>query len=616
MTSCGPGNTCIDRDFDGYGRGCSLGSDCDDMNAARTNNCAEVPSPDCEATPEATGCPCRVGAVEVCVPDVQVDLGAGVCEPGLRDCLSGFWGLCRDAVLPANEICDGRDQDCDGRIDEGARSPCGGCNELCVGELWEAAELAESPSAAGVLLSTEGALILERTERFLSTLWVPNTQQDSLVGVDAATGDRTRLHQVEFAEPRSVAVDREGDVWVVSHSPGGQGGLTRVAGSLTRCQDRDEDGAIRTWSGEGGAYASEDDECVIASLAVGESGDEPQALAVGWSDVWVSLSEAEKVLRYDRGTAELVEVLDTPGFRGIDAIVDPWGRLWMIAREGGVLRVTPGMAETEVERVTISEECGLLESISVSTDGHLLFTGAACRLVFLGEPGQEEVQVLRMDSASRGALMTLEVGWVSLAEGWIQPMSLSPVPTWQPRIDLHALGAQPVGTTGITTDGLGSLWALSSHDARDPNRPAVLSQISLADGRVRRHVEVGVGAEVRGDWSGRLWRRPFVEEGTVSRITDGCPMQLETEWKSVHIDGDPGATGEGSVSVRHAQEREGLSGASWESLEGADSLSGVYPLRLPEAGVVEVSVQLRRGVYGESPRLWGVGVQWECPGPM
>ena len=102
----------------------------------------------------------------------------------------------------------------------------------------------------------------------------------------------------------------------------------------------------------------------------------------------------------------------------------------------------------------------------------------------------------------------------------------------------------------------------------------------------------------------------------MSRITDGCPMQLETEWKSVHIYGDPGATGEGSVSVRHAQEREGLSGASWESLEGADSLSGVYPLRLPEAGVVEVSVQLRRGVSGESPRLWGVGVQWECPGPM
>ncbi len=55
---------------------------------------------------------CQNGANRPCSSDV------GACQIGVEICENGVWGECIGAVMPADEICDEVDNDCDDQIDE------------------------------------------------------------------------------------------------------------------------------------------------------------------------------------------------------------------------------------------------------------------------------------------------------------------------------------------------------------------------------------------------------------------------------------------------------------------------------------------------------------------
>jgi hypothetical protein len=67
-------------------------------------------------------CGCEIGAAQRCSSDGAI-AGVGLCTFGIQHCVAtddnGIWGPCMGWVSPAPESCDGFDDDCDSKVDEG-----------------------------------------------------------------------------------------------------------------------------------------------------------------------------------------------------------------------------------------------------------------------------------------------------------------------------------------------------------------------------------------------------------------------------------------------------------------------------------------------------------------
>ncbi len=86
------GQLCVDKDRDGYGRGCELGPDCDDNDVDSTTECRVAT---CEKTPTAEGCPCEGEAVADCEHVTKKFGDKVICGYGARVCNEGKWSECR-----------------------------------------------------------------------------------------------------------------------------------------------------------------------------------------------------------------------------------------------------------------------------------------------------------------------------------------------------------------------------------------------------------------------------------------------------------------------------------------------------------------------------------------
>ncbi len=123
--------TCEDLDGDGYYANCQGGTDCHDgmadIHPGATEICDDNLDNDCSGGAD-NGCVCVIEQeVRPCYPGPAGIAGKGSCKAGSQICQNGTWSECQDFVLPAPEVCNGEDDNCDGAIDEQVSAPCGGC---------------------------------------------------------------------------------------------------------------------------------------------------------------------------------------------------------------------------------------------------------------------------------------------------------------------------------------------------------------------------------------------------------------------------------------------------------------------------------------------------------
>jgi streptogramin lyase len=617
LAACDAEN-CVDTDLDGYGPGCEPGEDCDPDHPLRNLDCVAVPPSDCDAEPTAPGCPCLAGGITTCLDELA---GVGICETGRTICVNGFWGICEGGVGPVSERCDGVDQDCDGIVDDGVVSPCGGCTPGCFGGNWGQAPV-PFEATDGFELTRLGELTLATTEQLFGNVWLANSAEATVSRIDAERAVETARYPSGGSEPARVAVDWAGDVWVVNREFEGISSVTKIAGDLARCIDRNDNGSIDTSQGPTDVRAFADDECILLHASIGATAEIGRAIAIdgdrgldeiSGGDAWVGLHDGEAVLEIDGLSGETRTRVPTPGFKPYSATFDRWGTLWLIERDGRLARIDPRADPPVATILEVPFSCYLLYGLAIDREGRIFMTGFGCDRVVSYDPALDRWRTISAPPSSRGATYdpSGERFWMAHTAAQVSEVSIDPL---RVRRTL-AIGdgeTSPVETIGIAVDAFGSVWAISSQGA--PSGGGLATRVDPEAEAITAQVPVGLAPHVQGDLTGSDVRFAFVPRAEQTHVFEGCG-ELPTEWLRVHVAGDPGSRGTITLEARHAASAGELGGAAWVRLGSIPGDPEPYALSFPEGGAIELRLILEVEGSAGAPRVERIGVEWRCPGP-
>jgi streptogramin lyase len=529
-------------------------------------------------------------------------------------------------VVPELEQCNLEDDDCDGFVDEGVESPCGGCNADCQGGVW--GSLA-APFEVSQPLAVTGAgeLTLAWQPSAARTLWVANTDEGSVSKIDVQSAQEVARYRTRGAYPIHVAVDHRGDAFVLDGTFGGTAHLTKIAADLTRCR------GVKTSSGATDVLPVGEDECVLIDLPLAAA-DDPRSMSVDGAlapdsaragDVWIGCAGTDQLLSLSGADGSELSRHDLSRYqlRPHASAFDLFGQLWLVDRAGKLLRFDPvDPAASAV--LLVPYPCYSLDALSLDARGRLLLSGFGCERVFGYDPQRSQWRTAQMPDllTPRGVVAGAEESWVGFSSGELarlareslQPAAASPLDT---------PGFSPFETFALSADGFGQLWAISTQGG--PDGVGLATRFDPKAGRVSAQVPLGKGPRAGGDLTGSASGGEFARVGRASHVFAGCGRegretdavsQAQTEWLNLRVTALLGAGARVVISVRHAESIEALADTSYEQLSELPRDTGPFALQLPAGGAIEVMLDLESNDAIGAPRVARVGVEWRCPGPL
>ncbi|MGD8863649.1 MAG: hypothetical protein PVI30_26780 [Myxococcales bacterium] len=626
----GCGEDCRDPDGDGFGPGCEAGPDCARDDATLNTDCEGV-ADDCREHPFAEGCPCLTGAQRQCYAGQDGTEDVGQCRAGRQRCPTGAWGACESQVVPVRERCNDLDDDCDGTTDEGVLSPCGGCNTRCSGGVWGPGP-EPFEAGAGLALTDSGELTLElQPLPPSSSVWVANTGEGTLSRVDAQHAREVARYALAGQAPEHVAVDYRGDAWVLSNDATAGVWLSRVAAEPERCTGGGA--GASTSSGPDDVLSVGEDACVVMSIPLGDRGAAPGSLSIDGraglerergGDVWVGLAGAGELLRVDGERGDVLQRVTLEEVSPLDSAFDAWGHLWLIDREGLILRVDPGADAPPPELIEAPLACYTLESIAVDAGGRLWMTGFECESVVRYDPSSDRWDQLSTQGVltTRGIATLNDGAWVAHTAGSVSRVEGRRLSLRGP-FSLDQDGVVPGDSSALSVDADGSLWVVSARGGG--NGRGLLSRFDPEQEAVVAGVELGRLPRPRGDLTGGRRLGELVPEASATHVFGGCgpagelpdagPAGGRTEWQRLHVAWTAGAGSGVVVEARHADDPSALGDEPFQRLGTLPQDAPPFGVDFPRGGLVEVRLTLSAGGRLGAPRVARVGLEWVCPGP-
>jgi sugar lactone lactonase YvrE len=416
--------------------------------------------------------------------------------------------------------------------------------------------------------------------------------------------------------------------------------VTKIAGVLADCVDRNADTVIQTSTGGSDVLAYDADECVRWTVPL--SGDDaiPRSLAIDTGDEdaphgypWVGTFNDREEGSNRTGRAFKLSPVDGSVLLSVALPIQPYGaitdgarRVWFTAWGEDAL-VSVATDDGAVGRAVAKTEpfgCDQTYGIAVDANGRIWTGGWSCECAYRYDPDDDSWTTidLRGRGNTRGVTPDGE-GYVWVAHS-TSPGTITRVPIDLPgplvstsQTELVTLEGDASGTVGVGADFERHLWIVN----RDSS---TVTRMNLAD-REQEQYQTGLTPYTYSDFTGFQLSRTVTPEGHYDQDFEGCPPgNVEdpnvTGWGDLTWEADVPPSTSLSFVIRTADTRLGLDAAEGVTVATVpDSVPPVNVTAALEAEGVAPGQYLRITVLFISqdgvsrPILTRLSVTWECP---
>lgn len=327
-----------------------------------------------------------------------------------------------------------------------------------------------------------------------SFIWIANTAEGTLSKVCTTNGVEVARYSTSEqgggGDPSRTSVNRHGDMVVTNRDPKtGQSSVSKFAGDIGGCVDRNSDGKITTSHGPSDVLPFGQDECLLWNTKLPGAGA-IGARATAWDgtedpksgkggNVWIGALTTRQVFKLEGDTGKIVATGVSPAsVSPYGGAVDGKGGYWMVAATCTVgLCYIARMDMTTMQTKTYPVKCGY--GISVDPRGRVWTSGMGCVNRF--DPASETSQSVAVAGFNRGvAVDGAGSVWVANTTGEMVQIGED---------SLAVLKRWPVGQSemiGVAVDFDGYVWGVSQGGSEiykiDPKSYATVATVPIGAG--------------------------------------------------------------------------------------------------------------------------------------